>query len=304
MAETFETLWKRLLVYAPDIPLPLAQEWVNTAYSRILTKHNWSGLRGEAEFVIPPSYVTGTVTTTQSSLGVVGVGTTWTSAMIGRQFLVGSAGPFYTITDVPTTTSLTLDRAYGGASGALQTYDILQVYLPGPSDFLQFQAVLDRTNNWRLHTNYRQETIDTWDSKRSVGGTPTILAVAPNSPSGGIRFEIWPRIASGKTYSYRYVKKLPLLVNASDTLINPISGYAILQGALSELTMWPGLKNSKNMAFDPNGHTMRESAFKEEVQGLLLEDQRIIQDMITYEGWDNIPYAPIDASYMQTHDIY
>lgn len=304
MADTFATLWKRLLVYAPETPVPLAQEWINTAYSRILTKTNWSGLRAEGEFVIPATYNTGTVTVTQNSTAIVGNGTTWTSAMIGRQLIVGAIGPFYTITDVPSTTSITLDRVYGGTSGATLAYDVLQVYLSAPTDFLQLQAVLDRANNWRLHTRYLQENLDTWDSKRSVSGTPTILATAPFSSSGGVRFEIWPRITSGKTYSYRYVKKPLPLTNPTDTPIWPISSYAIIQGALAEMSMWPGLKNSRNMFFDPNQMRMREDAFEKETQGLLLEEQKINQTAISYDGWETVPYAPIDAAYMQTHDIY
>lgn len=304
MADTFESLWKRLLVYAPECPIPLAQEWINTAYSRILTKTNWSGLRAEGEFQIPASYTTGTVTVTQNTPDVVGSGTTWTSAMIGRQFLAQAVGPLYTVIAVPSATTLTLDRVYGGTTGASLTYEITLVYLTAPSDFLQFQAVMDRANNWRLHTNFRQEQIDTWDSKRSVTGTPTILATAPFTSSGLVRFEIWPRATSAKTYSYRYVKKPALLAASSDTPIWPVSSYALIQGALSELSLWPGLKSSPNLYHDLQQHSTHETAFKEEVQGLVLEEERINQSAVYYEGWENIPYAPIDAAYLQTHDIY
>lgn len=304
MADTFESLWKRLLVYAPETPIPLVQEFINTAYSRALTEVNWNAQRGEGEFIIPATYNTGTATVTQNSTSVSGVGTTWTSAMIGRQFFVTGRGPFYTITAVGSSTSLTLDRVYAGVSASGVTYDILSVYLTAPSDFLQFLAVMDRDNNWRLHTNFRQEQIDTWDSKRSVAGTPTILATAPYDSSGLVRFEIWPRATAGKTYSYRYIKKLAQLVNATDPLVWPISGYCLIQGALAEITMWPGLRGKPNPFYDLNQHNVHETLFKEELQKLILEDQRINQTAIIYEGWENVPYAPIDAAYLQTHDIY
>lgn len=303
MADTFDTLWKRILVYAPETPVPLAQEFINTAYSRALTETNWAGLRAEGEFVIPATYNTGTVTVTQGSNAVTGAGTTWTAAMTGRQFFVGGVGPFYTFTQTGTTTG-TLDRVYGGTTVAGTTYDILQTYLTAPTDFLQFTAVMDRANNWRLHTNFRQEQIDTWDSKRSVAGTPTILATAPFSASGVVRFEIWPRTSAAKVYSYRYVRKPSALVAAADALIWPISGYALIQGALAELSMWPGTRMAKNPYYDLQQHMAHEQAFKEELGKLTLEDQRISQSAVTYEGWENVPYAPIDAAYLQTHDIY
>jgi hypothetical protein len=304
LAETFETLWKRLLIYAPECPIPLAQEWINTAYSRALTRTNWAGLRAEAEFVIPSTYNTGTVTVTQNSAAVVGSGTTWTSSMIGRQFFTGGNGPFYTITDVPSSTSLTLDRTYAAETSAGSTYDIVLVYLPVPSDFLSFQSVMDRSNNWRLHTNFRQEQLDTWDSKRSVTGTPTLLAAAPFTSAGLARYELWPRVTTGKTYSYRYVKKPSLLSAASDTPIYPISGYCLIQGALSELSSWPGVRSAPNIFYDEKQHMMHEVAFERELQGLVLEDEKINQTIVTYEGWENVPFAPIDAAYLQTHDVY
>lgn len=300
MADTFESLWKKLLVYGPETPIPLAQEFIATAYARALTEVNWTGLRGEGEFVIPATYNTGTVQVTQGSTAVVGTGTTWTSSMTGRQFFVRGVGPFYTFTQTSSTTG-TLDRTYGGVTGVTLPYDILQTYLTAPSDFLQFQAVMDRDNNWRLHTNYRQEQIDTWDSKRSVAGTPTILAAAPYDASGVPRFEIWPRTSAAKTYSYRYVRKPALLVNPSDTLIWPISGYAITQGALAELSMWPGTRAEKNPYYDLQQHQVHEMQFKEELHNLTLEDQRINQTAVMYEGWENVPYSPIDASYIQSH---
>lgn len=291
------------MVYAPECPPVLAQEFVNTSYARIIRAGNWSAVRGEGEFVIPATYSTGTANVTQSSTGVTGTGTTWTSAMIGRQFFTVGTGPFYTITDVPTSTSLTLDRVYGEATANLQVYDILLVLITLPTDFLKFQSVMDRANNWRLHTGFRQEQLDTWDSKRSVNGTPTILATAPYTSAGVPRAEIWPRVTSGKTYSYRYERKPVDLSAATDTTIYPISSDVIRLGSLVELAKWPGLAGAPNPYFNLDLHKINEMEFQVEVQRLLLDDQKILQTAVTYEGWESVPYAPIDANYIQTHDV-
>lgn len=305
MADTYEQLWRRILVYAPLCPIPLAQEFVNTAYDRMLVMGNFSALRAEGEFIIPPTYNTGTATVTQSSTTVTGAGTTWTTAMVGRQFFTNGRGAYYTITDVPSVTSLTLDRVWADASAAAQPYDVLITYITLPSDFIQFLSVLDRDNNWKLHTNYRQEQIDRWDAKRSVTGTPTMLVIAPYTSAGVPRAEIWPRATGGKTYSYRYMKQPGDLTNAVDTTIWPIASRVIRLGALVELSKWPGLGTAPNPYFNLELHKINEMSFREAVHEMVLEDQKIHQTTVTYDGEiENIPFAPIDAAYLQSHDVY
>lgn len=86
------------------------------------------GLRDRALGVA--DYTTGTVGVTNASQTVTGSGTTWTTAMIGRWFVMNDPaqqgqGYWYRISAVPSTTSLTLESAYVNttvASGA--TYKI------------------------------------------------------------------------------------------------------------------------------------------------------------------------------------
>lgn len=62
-------------------------------------------------------YTTGTITTLATAgTAVTASGTTFTSAMIGRYFKVDADTYWYKITAVPTTTTLTLQKAYRGTS--------------------------------------------------------------------------------------------------------------------------------------------------------------------------------------------
>src|SRR5262245_13005919 len=110
MQDTLSAISSEILLNAPNCPLPMAQNMVNRAYRKVLDSGEWSGLRKEAEFVVPAPYTTGTVTVTQGSPTVIGAGTTWTSAMEGRQFFVGNIAPYYTISSVGGVGTLTLDR--------------------------------------------------------------------------------------------------------------------------------------------------------------------------------------------------
>jgi hypothetical protein len=297
--QTFEQLYKRILLWAPECPVPIAQECVNTAYSRALAAHSWTGLRGESAFSIPAPYTTGTVTVTLDSSSVVGVGTTFTSAMTGRQLIVNGSAPFYTVTFVDAT-HLTLDRNYSGTSETT-TFEISLVYLTPQSDFLHFISVMDVANNWKLHTGFTQEQVDSWDTMRSSSGTPWILIPTTYDSSGRPRYEVWPRATGAREYLYRYIKKPALLSANSDRPIFPIRGDILREGALAEFSKWPGTSKLKNIFYDVGQFALHTAEFEKALSKARTEDQDIAQTAIRYDDWEGIPYAPIDAAFLQTH---
>jgi hypothetical protein len=301
--QTFEQLWKRLRVYAPELPLPLAQEFVNTAYSTALSWGDWYGVTREAEFSIPDPVTAGTVSVVNGSATVTGSSTAWASTLIGRQFFTEGSGPFYTITAVAGPTSLTLDRVWGKPDASGVTYSIQTIYVSPPTDFLHFTTVVDLDNNWRLRVNISQDLLDTWDSKRSTAGTSWTLAPAPPGASGEIRYELWPRANSAKTYHYRYSRKPPLLSAPTDRPIFPIRGDVLRHGALAELCLWPGTSTAPNPYFNLQSHELHERLFKESLAKTQREDQEISQTDLSYATWESLPWAPLDAAFIQSHGL-
>lgn len=76
-------------------------------------------------------YTAGTVTFTNGSASVAGVGTTWTSKMLGRYIqgtAEGSDGLWYRIVNVTSSTALTLENVYEGATLAGTTYQIAEIF--------------------------------------------------------------------------------------------------------------------------------------------------------------------------------
>lgn len=69
-------------------------------------------------------YNTGTVTVTQGSTSITGVGTSWLSDMEGMTFRVNEFSKEYTIRSVNSTTSITLKESYDGADGSGKSYKI------------------------------------------------------------------------------------------------------------------------------------------------------------------------------------
>lgn len=310
--QTFEQMWKRLQVYNPELPTPLAQEFINTAYSRTLSYGGWSALRVEQEFRVPEWYNTGSVTVTTNSQIVVGSGTAFDSTMLYRQFLPGAVAPVYTIVSVDSTTQLTLDRPFLGETAAGSQYLIAQMYLEVPSDFLSWEAVRDLTTNWRLRTNWQQIDLDWLDAKRINAGLAWVIAAAPPRlvSASGVplsvpirRYEFWPRPSGPRTYAYRYGSRPPLLSAASDRAIFPVRGDLLRKGAMVELCLWPGTDAKRNPFYNLEQHAAAEREFQDSLKDAWREEQELSQSAIRYTDWSHVPFAPMDARFLQTHDM-
>jgi len=196
--QTFRQVWNKVLLYAPDLPPPLAMEFVRNTYRLIMGDHYWSELRADKEFLIPAIYTTGTATVTNGSATVTGVGTAWDDTLVYRQLSVDNIAPWYTITAVDDgLQTLTLDRNYEGISGTY-SYMIGQFYVEFPTDLMVLEKIRDQQNGWYLVTQwYSQEYLDRVDAKRMSSGTPVIaIAAPPRTHTDGTiipRYELWPR---------------------------------------------------------------------------------------------------------------
>ena len=307
---SFEDLWKRLLVYYEDLPLPLAQQFVNDAYARVLTNYDWSALRGTGVFHIPAAYSTGTVDVTLDSATVTGTGTTWTSAMVGRQIIVNGVAPLYTILSVESATSLTIDQVWGGLTATDQAYEINLVYVTLPTNFLHFTSIVDIQNRWRIWHVLNQEWIDGVDAARTYTGTPSwVFAAATVSPVTAtlnqVRYERWPRGSDETYYPYTYVKQAALLSAASDRPVYPIRGDVLREGALAELALYKGTGKKENPYYDLGAHKIHESRFLQRLEQCKSDDEGIRQTRVWYDDdRSNWPMAPIDSKFIQRHVFF
>jgi hypothetical protein len=303
--QTFEQLWKRLLVHIPGLPRPLAEEFINEAYSNALSYTDWSRLRGNGDFIIPDAYTTGTISTTQNSTTVTGAATGWTSALVGRQLIIGGGGPYYTITDVGGLTTLTLDRPFADADQTNVAYQIVLALVEVPDDFIGFWTVWDPTNNWQLNRGMTSEDIDRFDAKRTSTGTPWVVAGTTPAADGSRRFELWPRPTTARYYPYVYERRPALMSAASDRPIYPLRGDILRDGALALVCLWPGTADVPNpLWLQGNSRIMEiyEARFKDGLKQASREDQELAQTMISYNRWRDAPFAPpIDAKFWQSH---
>jgi hypothetical protein len=76
-------------------------------------------------------YTTGTISVTNSSVAIVGAGTTFTAQMVGRTLLIEDAGDQdgigYKVSAFTDTTNFSVENKYGGLSGSGKSYRIGEV---------------------------------------------------------------------------------------------------------------------------------------------------------------------------------
>lgn len=309
MTDTVEAIWRRVLLHCPLATPFLAKNWVQTTYNRLCDRKPWSFLRAEGQILVNDSK-SGTVTTTYLSSVVQGVGLTFASTDVGRQFRV-SYGPPYNILSVNVgLNQATLELPWGSTSLTTPTTGVvLDAYVTMPQDFGTFICVLDPQNQWQLHTWISQDELNLWDPGRSATGTPWALVSRREStiPAtlGQAQYELWPYSRVQKRYPYYYYKRMAELAD-TDYFQGPLRERTdiILTGALREAAMWPGPSTEKrNPYFNPQVAQMLAAQLEEQSNALETRDEEVYITWLETVNFNRVPFAPIDANFLRSHDV-
>jgi hypothetical protein len=306
---SFLEMSRSLLLYAPSLPILLAQQFIRDRYRRILEIRPWSALRAESEFLIYAAKTAGSVAVVRGSDQVVGTLTAFTLTDIGRQFKASAGSPIYTITNVVVISqTLTLDRVFGGDSAVSASYYVFDGYVTPPSDFMMFMVVTDPRNAWRLQHWVTQDELNRWDPQRTFFGTAYALIDRRfNSVTNTPQYELWPYNTTDRNYPYFYSKRGADLVNPTDIPVWPIRSDIIVYGALADLCLWPGTPDVPNPLFASPYANRSLSMFEGKYQDGLIELER--RDEEIYMTWlssmpaGGYPFSPLSAGFMQSHVI-
>ncbi len=297
---TLQEMAREIHLYSGEVcPILLAQRWVRDRYRKVCEKSIWSFKLGRSAFQTTAAESTGTVVLTNNSTTVTGTGTAFVAAHIGQQLKVN--GYVFTITAVGSSTSLTIDQTWLGATTSDSTFIILQAYItPSPTDFHAFYSVVDPTNAWIVRLSFNVKDLDRIDSRRASTGVPRVLANGVYNSSAVPMFELWPHPVDQRQYMYTYEKRVADLA-VTDTPPKIIRSDILVKGALADLARWPGTADRKNPFFDPyfNQWKIREAEFQGELDKAIVEDQSIMQTDLSWSSQMNM--APLDAKFMQNH---
>jgi len=298
MADSFESVWREVHQYAPTVPAPLVQRWTRDAFRSLRGRHLWSWAIAEDQWTFPTAYTSGSITLTNSSKSVSGNGTVWTSAHKGLQLKTNNE--IYTVSVVGSSTSITLDRKWAGSTSSSESYSIYKAYVKAPSDFQAFVSVVDPDNEWRLHTHLDRQYLDAIDAARGNSGSPSVVADLFYSSTGRAMYEVWPHVVSTKGIKFLYWKKSSDFSDIQD-LPYTVDGDVVKLGALARLCLFPGTRENPNPMFNIRLADRYGREFDEAIGRLITEDNNIYPNDAWYADLGSMPYAPIDAKYLQKH---
>lgn len=308
-ADNFDSMVRSLRLYVPQLPYTLCQQFVRDRYRRVLERRDWSGLRGEFEFILNPSKTTGTVTVTLNNATVTGAGTAFAATDIGRQFKLGSGSSIYSILAVNVGgQTLTLDRAYSLQNAAAQSYTIFDGYVNAPTDFKTWMTVVDRLMGWRLHLWITQDELNAWDPQRTFFGNPYVMAdrryFTDLNNNVTFQFEAWPYNTGQRALHCYYYKLGADLVQDTDTPIYPIRSDALVSGALADVARWPGTPERPNPYFGKMDlYRSYEGEFEDKFIEIERADENIYMTWINTQSWASAPFAPFSSNYMFNHAL-
>lgn len=317
MLDTFERIYKQVHARCPAAGLLMAQDFVRWSFREVIEKRKWSWAIKQSQFIFPALVNAGTCDVTANSNAVVGHGTAWNATMIGLQFRTSTLTPIYTITAVPSATSLTLDQPWGFLTSLGTGYKIYLAYVVVPLDFHAFTTVWDPNFSWQLWTTIRQDELNMYDAQRASQGTPyvvadydyTALAIGGGAISPPIpRYEVWPHLQQAYVIPFMYESRYPDLDDAGAALPRYIPGDVLLEGALAQMARWPGTdRDHPSPYFNLGLATMHGTIFDKKVRELERQDDEVYSRDVWYESgpvWPMCPYPfPINSSYLQLHAI-
>lgn len=309
--DSYERIWRQILLHCPVASSMLARIWVNNAFRRIGERRLWSWLVREGQFISNQVVTVGTVSVTLESVDVVGVGTAFDDSMEGRQFRISNNEPLYTVQTVTDATNLILDRVFGGPSAANTGYEIFNALFTVPEDFHSFQSVWDPAFNWQLWTNVVQEELNAIDAQRSQSGTAWAVVAhsydAVSSPPLP-RYEIWPHDKSSHVWPFLYEARPIDLEDSGATLPRYIRGDVLLEMALEECARWPGPSQDQKNPYYSIGQAAAHHARAEKmIERMEVQDDEVYNMDMRIQSAVGMPFAPFpglgDAAFLQKHSI-
>lgn len=131
-----------------------------------------------------------TVAVTNSSVNVIGTGTTFTSHAVGDFMRFGSESQPYIIGTISNATGLSLEASYGGATDTSTTYEIARrIYTPSVNNVGEIKSI--------VYQKALEEVSENWlnaiDPERNSTGSPSKYRIFSKSKADGlVTFEIWP----------------------------------------------------------------------------------------------------------------
>lgn len=180
-----------ILKYAPGLNLDLVKSIIQSSYEELCSK-DWSQLKLQRQIYTVGLYSTGTVRVDASGV-VTGVGTAFTSAMVGRFMKVSYGDAFFEISSFINPLEVTLKDWPGEVVAAGTSFSIFKsLYSVDPSFGILFDVVYQVSLTKKSQSYFNK--ID--PARTSTSSSPLFWAYAGKAGNGSIQIEIYPPVTA------------------------------------------------------------------------------------------------------------
>jgi hypothetical protein len=289
----------------PDMPIPDIQTSLNNHIRKIYDRRTWYGLMVRGQIVTQKIFIGGSCQLVAGTNLVTGIGTTWDSSLVGRQFRQGYNTPPYTIIQVDQGNQiLALEMPWGGPTTNPSSYFIVQQYYNLGPNIKYIHTAKNLIMAWRLNLGYNQVSLDTIDPWRISTFSPTCLVQLPLGPSGEYLVELWPTPCILQAMPYIAVVQPPNLVADSDTLAPYIRCDILIKFGQADAKVFRGPK--MNQYYDAAESNRLRGEAEQELTALALTDENLYRQNLSYE-WEQMRMAPMlgggGAYYAVNHGV-
>ncbi|MDI6788028.1 MAG: hypothetical protein QME51_06630 [Planctomycetota bacterium] len=150
---------------------------VNMAYQEIWNLYPWKFAEKRGRFDTVARYKTGTVSVTNGSTTVIGSGTTFTSAMAGRKFVVDGDAVAYKIATFDGITQVTLETQYRGTTNTSTNYSIYQDEYKLAGDCATILRMWQTESPQKLYEEFSSDWAELLPAPHSLNNEPQYYKV-------------------------------------------------------------------------------------------------------------------------------
>lgn len=295
----FRQLVGQLLQFNPDLNPQVAKSFINQTYRRIVDSRDYYGTLVKGQVTVPNAYTMGTVTVTQNSPIISGIGMNWTPQMVGWQFRVGFATPLFTIQAVTSATQIELDLPWGAATQANTSYQIFNNFVSFGTNIKRILSCVNQRQGYRLMLNIPQEVLNIYDTWRTTTGWTFLVANYSPDANGNPLFELYPAPTFQQSFPFlAYTQPIDLTAD-TDYPAASIRGDVILYGAIPQALTFRG-KNNKY--YDPQTAQVYQKMHDIELMKMQRNDNDLYQKDLIWE-FDAFPFSQYGAGWLQSHDL-
>ena len=287
----------------PNIDPMVAGRMINNRYRQIVSRRHWYGLKVRGTASTPTLYSIGTATTNYGSTTVSGVGTAWTTSLVGLQFRNGFTNPYQTIVAVdPVNQILTLDTPYPGVAGTWG-YQIVQAYLTFGANVKHLEWAVNQMFGWPIKVNVPVEVINARDTWRQNLGWAKIFATRPPTPDGQYQVEVWPTPYALQSFPFEAYTEPPDMIDDTDAPVAWIRSDVLVTGAIADALLH---KPKANPFYDPatalSISGTKKLEFNAEVTAMEDSDEGLQQQAVTWDYGEEDGSVGQGSAWAQSHD--